>query len=38
MLREGQGRPRIVLGAPEEGDPFIRVLDEDGEPVLELPE
>lgn len=38
VLRDGQGRPRIVLSVPEAADPSIRVLDEHGAPVLILPE
>lgn len=37
VLRDGAGRPRIRLGVPDEGDPYVRVLDEEGEPVVELP-
>lgn len=36
-LRDGREQPRIILGVPEEGEPFIRILDEEGETVLELP-
>lgn len=36
-LKDGKGRPRIVLGVPEDGDPYVRILDEDGDPVTELP-
>lgn len=35
-LRDGDGRPRIVIGAPEEGPPYFRVLDRDGAVVEEL--
>lgn len=38
ILRDGEQRPRIVLGVPEEGEPYIRVLDGEGEVVAELPE
>jgi hypothetical protein len=38
LLRDGQGRPRILLGAPADGDPFIRILDEAGDIVLQLPD
>jgi hypothetical protein len=37
-LRDGQGRLRLAIGVPEEGAPYIRVLDEAGEVVWELPE
>jgi len=37
VMRDGRGRPRIVLTVPEDGEPSIRVLDEEGEPMLELP-
>jgi hypothetical protein len=37
VLRDGAGRPRILLTAPAKGTPSIQVLDETGEPVLTLP-
>jgi len=37
-LRDGQGRVRIVLEAPETGDPSIRVLDEKGQVAFRLPQ
>ena len=37
-LYDGAGRPRIRLVAPEEGEPSIQVLDEQGEVVLRIPE
>jgi hypothetical protein len=37
-LRDGRGRPRIIIEAPEDGTPSIRVLDENGANVLRLPE
>ncbi len=37
-LRDGEGRPRIVIEAPGDGDPAIRILDEEGATVLRLPE
>ena len=37
-LKDGEGRLRLVLEAPEEGDPVLRFLDEDGNTVLQLPE
>ncbi len=38
VLSDGQGRPRIELRVPEEGDPVLRILDVDGNPVLRWPE
>lgn len=38
VLRDGEGRERILLAAPADEDPYIRVLDEEGEIVGELPE
>lgn len=38
VLMDGQGRTRIAVEAPEEGDPSIRILDEEGKTVLRLPE
>lgn len=37
VLKDADGRPRIVLGVPEDGEPYVRILDEAGEPVEELP-
>lgn len=37
VLRDGEARPRIVLSVPEDGEPRVRVLDEEGEPVAEMP-
>jgi hypothetical protein len=37
VLRDGEGRPRILLEAPEAGEPTIRLLDEDGNDLLRLP-
>jgi hypothetical protein len=37
-LRDGQGRPRLRLLVPKDGEPSIQILDEQGEPVLTLPE
>lgn len=37
VLRDGEERPRIVLGVPEDGEPYVRVLDGEGEAVAELP-
>ncbi|MCW8127354.1 hypothetical protein [Microbulbifer halophilus] len=36
-LKDGQGRPRILIETPEDGEPAIRILDETGETVLQLP-
>lgn len=36
-LRDGAGRPRIRLSVPEEGAPSIRILDEEGGTVTQLP-
>lgn len=37
-LNDGEGRPRILIGVPATGAPYIRVLDEAGAVVLQLPE
>jgi hypothetical protein len=37
LLSDGQGRPRIHLGVPDDGEPFIRILNESGETVMEWP-
>lgn len=37
LLSDATGRPRIHLGVPAEGAPFIRILDEDGQVLWELP-
>jgi hypothetical protein len=37
QLNDGKGRPRIILGVPEDGEPFIRMLDENGQVVMTLP-
>jgi hypothetical protein len=37
VLRDGEGRPRILLEVPAEGDPSLTILDEAGDPVLRLP-
>lgn len=37
VLRDGQGRPRILIEVPVDGEPSIRILDEAGNPVLRLP-
>ncbi|MFW6193257.1 MAG: hypothetical protein ACOC83_07200 [Gemmatimonadota bacterium] len=36
-LRDGAGRPRIRISVPEEGDPSIRILDEEEDTVAQLP-
>jgi len=36
-LRDGQGRPRIIIEAPKDGEPSLRMLDASGETVLRLP-
>jgi len=37
VLRDGAGRPRILLMAPSDGAPSIHILDETGKPVLNRP-
>lgn len=37
VLSDGTGRPRIMLGVPYEGEPYIRILDQDGNPVMTWP-
>ena len=37
-LRDGEGHQRIVIEAPREGEPSIRILDAEGAVVLRLPE
>lgn len=37
-LRDGEGRRRIVIEAPGDGEPSIRILDAEGAVVLRLPE
>ena len=36
-LRDGDGRPRIVIEVPDDGEPAIRILGEDGAILLRLP-
>jgi hypothetical protein len=36
-LRDGQGRVRLVLEAPEDGEASLRMLDENGKEALRLP-
>lgn len=36
-LKDGKGQLRVVIEAPEEGDPVLRFLDEEGNTVLQLP-
>jgi hypothetical protein len=38
QLNDGAGRARIIIAVPEDGAPYIRVLDAAGAVVLELPE
>jgi len=38
VLRDGEGRARVLLAAPAQEDPYLRFLDEEGAIVLELPE
>jgi len=37
VMRDGRGRPRIVISVPQDGPPSIQVLDETGDAVLTLP-
>lgn len=37
ILKDDEARPRIVLGVPEDGDPYLQILDEAGEPLAEFP-
>lgn len=37
VMRDGTGRPRIIISVPEEGEPSIQILGEDGETVFALP-
>ena len=36
-LRDGEGRARIVIEVPRDGEPSIRILDEEGVTPLRLP-
>lgn len=38
MLNDGQGRPRILLYTPMEGDPVLQFLDADGETIASWPD
>lgn len=38
VLMDGAGRPRIIIESPREGEPSIRILNEEGATVLRLPE
>jgi hypothetical protein len=38
VLRDGQGRQRIILETPKEGAPSLRILDETGNTIARLPE
>jgi len=37
MLADPQGKPRITLGVDADGVPALRILDEDGKPLFEVP-
>lgn len=37
VMRDGAGRPRVVIDVPEEGAPSLRFLDADGNEVSRLP-
>jgi hypothetical protein len=37
-LSDGKGRTRIIIAAPSAGDPYILILDEEGTPVMRIPE
>lgn len=37
VLKDAEGRPRVVLGVPAEGDPYLEVRDEEGRTLAELP-
>lgn len=37
VLRDGEGRRRVVIEVPRDGDPSLVILDEAGEPVTRLP-
>jgi hypothetical protein len=37
VMRDGNGRPRILIAVPADGEPSIRILDADGKEVLKLP-
>jgi hypothetical protein len=37
VLRDGSGRPRIVIDVPDAGEPSIQILDEEGDAILRLP-
>lgn len=37
VMRDGMGRPRILITVPEVGEPSIQILDEEGEAVVKLP-
>lgn len=37
IMQDGEGRPRIRIEVPAEGEPSIQILDESGEPVARIP-
>lgn len=37
VMRDGNGRPRILIAVPADGEPSIRILDADGKEVAKLP-
>lgn len=38
VMRDGEGRRRVVIEVPKDGEASITILDEAGEPVVRLPE
>lgn len=38
VLRDGEGRPRIIIEVPRDGQPGIRILDEKGEVAMRIPQ
>jgi hypothetical protein len=37
VMRDGNGRPRVLISVPADGQPSIQILDEAGKAVLKLP-
>ena len=37
VMRDGNGRARILIAVPADGEPSIRILDADGKEVIKLP-
>ena len=37
VMHDGEGRPRLTITVPSEGEPQIQILDQSGTPVLTLP-